>query len=67
MILYFQATPKRRKGFVLHALHGSLHELNYFFSIFQATPKRRKAFVLHALHGSLHELKILFLFCPSNT
>jgi hypothetical protein len=53
--VFFQATPKRRKVFVLHALHGSLHELNNDFLFFRATPKRRRVFVLHALHGALHK------------
>jgi hypothetical protein len=53
--LFFRATPKRRKVFVLQKLHGSLHELSNDFLFFRATPKRRKVFVLHALHGTLHK------------
>jgi hypothetical protein len=50
-ITIFRATPKRRKVFVLHALHGTSHKLNNDFLFYRATPKRRKVFVLHALHG----------------
>jgi hypothetical protein len=58
--IIFRATPKRRKVFVLHALHGTLRT---FYNVFlRATPKRRKVFVLHALHGISHKLNNDLLF-----